>query len=73
MAYDLFLLLSTDKTLKLDLLALWPLLLENSGSPDQNARAFGHALLEYWTQNLTVEQLRERFVYYLGLSSSALK
>jgi predicted GTPase len=68
MAYDLFLLLSTDKTLKFDLLVLWPLLLENSGSPNQNAWAFGHALLEYWTRNLTVEQLRERFVYYLGLS-----
>ncbi|MBD2430111.1 MULTISPECIES: GTPase family protein [Fischerella] len=68
MAYDLFLLLSTDKTLKFDLLVLWPLLLENSGSPNQNAWAFGHTLLEYWTHNLTVEQLRERFVYYLGLS-----
>jgi predicted GTPase len=67
MGYDLFLLLSTEKTLKFDLLALWPLLLENSGSPDQNARAFGHALIEYWTQNLTMEQLRERFVYYLGV------
>ncbi|MGJ5675132.1 MAG: GTPase family protein [Nostochopsis sp.] len=67
MGYDLFLLLSTDKTLKFNLLALWPLLLENSGSPDQNARAFGHALIEYWTQNLTVEQLRERFGYYLGV------
>ncbi|BAZ68133.1 MAG: GTPase family protein [Pelatocladus maniniholoensis HA4357-MV3] len=67
MGYDLFLLLSTDKTLKFDLLALWPLLLENSGSPDQNAKAFGHALIEYWTQNLSVEQLRERFMYYLGV------
>ncbi|TBR61752.1 GTPase [Westiellopsis prolifica IICB1] len=67
MGYDLFLLLSTDKTLKFDLVALWPLLLENSGSPEQNARAFGHALIEYWTQNLTMEQLRERFGYYLGV------
>jgi uncharacterized protein len=44
---------------------LWPLLLENAASPDRNARAFGHALVEYWTQNLTVEQLRDRFEFYL--------
>jgi hypothetical protein len=48
-----------------DLLALWPLLLENSSTPDHNAWAFGHALLEYWTQNLTIPQLQERFKYYL--------
>ncbi|MBD2385343.1 GTPase family protein [Cylindrospermum sp. FACHB-282] len=67
MAYELFSLLHTDTTnpLNFDLLSLWPLLLENSASPDRNAWAFGHALVEYWTQNLTVEQLRERFNYYL--------
>ncbi|MGK7873361.1 MAG: GTPase [Xenococcaceae cyanobacterium] len=66
MAYDLFSLLSTgdSNTLNFDLLSLWPLLLENSGSPDRNAWAFGHALVEYWTQNLTVAQLQERFEYY---------
>lgn len=67
MAYDLFSLLNSGESKKLnfDLLALWPLLLENSASPDRNAWAFGHALVEYWTQNLTVELLRERFEYYL--------
>lgn len=67
MAYELFPLLNTDNSpsRKFDLLSLWPLLLENSGAPDRNAWAFGHALVEYWTQNLTVEQLRERFNYYL--------
>jgi predicted GTPase len=67
MAYDLFSLLSSgDSNIRnFDLLSLWPLLLENPASPDRNAWAFGHALLEYWTQNLTVEQLRERFEYYL--------
>jgi hypothetical protein len=67
MAYDLFSLLTSgdSKTLNFDLLSLWPLLLENSRSPERNAWAFGHALVEYWTQNLTVEQLRERFEYYL--------
>jgi predicted GTPase len=67
MAYDLFLLFNTESKnpLNLDLLALWPLLLENQGDPDRNAWAFGHALVEYWTQNLTIDQLRERFNSYL--------
>ncbi|MBD2344846.1 GTPase family protein [Anabaena subtropica] len=67
MAYDLFSLLKTEdsNTLNFDLLSLWPLLLENPATPDRNAWAFGHALIEYWTQNLTVEQLRQRFDYYL--------
>jgi predicted GTPase len=67
MAYELFPLLNTDnsKSRNFDLLSLWPLLLENTGKPDNNAWAFGHALIEYWTQDLTIEQLRERFNYYL--------
>ncbi|MGM3304527.1 GTPase family protein [Anabaena sp. WFMT] len=67
MAYELFPLLNTDNSpsRNFDLLSLWPLLLENSTTPDRNAWAFGHALIEYWTQNLTTEQLRERFDYYL--------
>lgn len=67
MAYDLFALLNAGDTKKLnfDLLSLWPLLLENPASPDRNAWAFGHALVEYWTQNLTVDQLRQRYEFYL--------
>jgi small GTP-binding protein len=67
MAYELFPLLNIDnsKTRNFDLLSLWPLLLENSSTPDHNAWAFGHALIEYWTQDLTIEQLRTRFNYYL--------
>ncbi|MBE9003746.1 GTPase family protein [Fortiea sp. LEGE XX443] len=66
-AYELFCLLKTDDShqINFDLISLWPLLLENSATSDRNAWAFGHALVEYWTQNLTVEQLRERFDYYL--------
>ncbi|MBW4596351.1 MAG: GTPase family protein [Brasilonema angustatum HA4187-MV1] len=66
MAYDLFSLLNpgNSNTLKFDLVSLWPLLLENSATPDRNAWAFGHALVEYWTRNLTVEQLRDQFEYY---------
>jgi len=69
MAYDLFSLLSSgDSNIRnFDLLSLWPLLLENPASGDRNAWAFGHALVEYWTKNLSVEQLRERFEYYLNV------
>ena len=67
MAYDLFSLLNAgdSKALNFDLLSLWSLVLENSATPERNAWAFGHALVEYWTRKLTVEQLRERFDYYL--------
>ncbi|MEH2347617.1 MAG: GTPase family protein [Nostoc sp.] len=70
MAYELFSLLNTatSNPLNFELLSLWPLMLENSTSPDRNAWAFGHALVEYWTQNLTVQQLRNRFEYYLSIA-----
>ena len=66
MAYDLFGLLGNgdDKKRNFDLLSLWPLLLENSGRPDRDAWAFGHALVEYWTKNLSIEELRKRLQYY---------
>ncbi|MDZ7993301.1 MAG: GTPase family protein [Nostoc sp. EfeVER01] len=67
MGYELFSLLN-PKSLNFELLSLWPLLLENTAAPDRNAWAFGHALVEYWTQNLTVEKLRERFEYYLAIA-----
>ncbi|MCT7975442.1 GTPase family protein [Laspinema olomoucense] len=66
MAYDLFNLLNTDaKPFHFDLLSLWPLLRDNRGTSDLNAWAFGHALVEYWTQKLTLQQLRSRFESYL--------
>ncbi|MGL5875858.1 MAG: GTPase family protein [Xenococcaceae cyanobacterium] len=65
MAYDLFKLLDTYDEIEFDLLSLWSILLKNSSTPDRNAWAFGHALVEYWTQKLTVEQLQERFEFYL--------
>jgi uncharacterized protein len=67
MAYDLHSLLNANKTQPIDfnLLSLWQLLLDNSATPDRNAWAFGHAVVEYWTQQLTSEQLLARFNYYL--------
>lgn len=66
MAYELFSLLSDDASIgNFDLLAIWGLLLENEANPDRNAWAFGHALVEYWTQDLSISQLRDRFNHYL--------
>jgi hypothetical protein len=66
MAYSLFPLFNEDdeKNLSFELMALWPLLLENPGSPEHNAWAFGHALIEYWTQGLTIDQFRQRFTVW---------
>ncbi|VEP13579.1 GTP-binding protein HSR1-related protein [Hyella patelloides LEGE 07179] len=66
MAYDLYLLLVDDaKISNFDFLSLWSLLLQNDASTDLNAYAFGHSLVEYWTQNLTIEELKTRFEFYL--------
>lgn len=74
MAYDLFSLLSDSKDLRnFDLLSLWPLLLDNPSTPDRNAWAFGHALVEYWAQGLTVKQLETRFHEYLEHREQAVK
>jgi hypothetical protein len=67
MAYDLHALLQPTATnpLNVDWRSLWPLLLENPASPDRTAWAWGHALVEYWTQDLAIAQLHQRFEYYL--------
>lgn len=66
MAYDLYMLLVDDaKISNFDFLTLWSLLLENDANPDRNTWAFGHSLVEYWTQDLTVEKLKERYQFYL--------
>ncbi|MBE9193625.1 GTPase family protein [Gloeocapsopsis crepidinum LEGE 06123] len=65
MAYELFSLLKPGNKRNFDLLSLWSLLLENTSAPERNAWAFGHALVEYWTENLSVEELHQRFEKYL--------
>jgi predicted GTPase len=67
MTYELFSLLSADEPAgrNFDLLALWSLLLDNRDSSDRNTWAFGHAMTEYWTQNLAIEQAQQRFEFYL--------
>ncbi|NLQ06442.1 GTPase family protein [Cylindrospermopsis raciborskii] len=75
MSYDLFKLLHTvqedgRKTREFDLLSLWPFLLENSGSPQQGAWSLGYSLIEYWTQDLTIEQLGERFHFWQRINNN---
>ena len=67
MAYELHSLLNNGqaKLIDFDLLSLWSLLINNSAAPNKNAYAFGHALVEYWTQSLTVQQLQIQFDRYL--------
>ena len=71
MAYELFSLLKSDNSINLnfDLLTIWPLLLVNNIPPERDAWAFGHALVEFWQQNLTVTQLQERVEYYRQLQN----
>ena len=66
MAYDLFVLLNDNSGIgNFDLRSLWSLLLENNEA-DNNTWAFGHALVEYWTKELSSKELRERYQFYLG-------
>ena len=67
MAYDLFMLLTDEpKISNFDLRSLWLLLLNNDATPDKNAWAFGHALVEFWTQHLTISELEGRYQWYLS-------
>ncbi len=64
LAYDLFNLLTAAKNKaqlrSFNLLALWPALMQSSGNGDQDARAFGRLMVEYWTGALPTDHLRDR-------------
>ncbi|MEM9543922.1 MAG: GTPase family protein [Cyanobacteria bacterium P01_E01_bin.42] len=73
MAYDLFSLFNLEQSDKgkFDLLALWPLLLEQSMGDREKiqtpktTKALGYALVEYWTQPLDINRLQDRYEAYL--------
>ncbi|OUC12887.1 MAG: GTPase [Alkalinema sp. CACIAM 70d] len=66
MAYELYnLLADRAQSPAFDLLALWPVLTNPAGTPDRNAWAFGHTVVEYWTGTLPVEKLGDRFTQFL--------
>jgi uncharacterized protein len=67
MAYDLFVLIKAEipNIRTFDFLGIWSVLSDSSGTSDRNAWAFGHAIAEYWTADLTLLQFQERFKTYL--------
>lgn len=66
MSYDLYLLLNEEANFRnFDLRSLWSLLLEDNDAQSLNTWALGNTLVEYWTQNLSSAELRDRYQYYL--------
>jgi small GTP-binding protein len=50
-----------------EILKLWPIMLQGGDRPPiHNAWAWGQALVEYWTQDLTTDTLKTRFDHYLN-------
>lgn len=73
MAYELFSLLSEgDEDIgNFELRSLWPVLLDNPDPPNRNAWAFGHAVVEFWLQDLSTQQLKAHFAEYFERFESA--
>jgi small GTP-binding protein len=71
MAYDLFQLLNdfATKSLKFELISLWSLLSDNSASPQISAWALGNSLVEYWSKNLSKEELEKKYAEYINKSA----
>ncbi len=68
LAYDLFNLIDPDDQ-SFDLVTLWPTLLNNDALPEQNAWAFGHALLAYWLRETSrLDSAFERYLQEYGQS-----
>ncbi|MDB9526675.1 50S ribosome-binding GTPase [Oscillatoria sp. CS-180] len=50
-----------------EILKLWPILLQSRDrAPGQTAWAWGQALVEYWTKDLSTNALKTRFEHYLN-------
>ncbi|MTF37861.1 GTPase [Cyanobacterium aponinum] len=66
LAYELFNLLNDNnkQNKQFDLLSLWTLIIDMKGLPEDDAWAFGHALVEFWTKNLNFQTLEERYNFY---------
>lgn len=72
MGYELFTLLAEPEAHPVfDFLSLWPLLLETAPSIQEDAWAFGQAMVELWTGKVGVEQLQERYQSYLSKATLA--
>ncbi len=76
MAWDLYSLLGTAER-TFDLLLLWPLVLETSPAPDQDAWAFGQTLVQYWLEaepheEIRLSTLQNRYQTYLQEAGSKM-
>ncbi len=65
MAYELVAILGDREQRSVNLLELWPLIVNKTAAPDRDAWAFGHAIVEYWQQDLGKESLLQRYETYL--------
>jgi uncharacterized protein len=59
LAYDLYNLIQPG--IPFDLVAIWPLLIDQRDRPDRNARTFGYVVIEYWVKLLSPAQLLINF------------
>ncbi|TVQ42421.1 MAG: GTP-binding protein [Gloeocapsa sp. DLM2.Bin57] len=64
LVYELFQLLE-EPGRNLDLMIIWPLLLDQSASNETTAWSLGKALIEYWTTDCSPEQLKQKYQDYL--------
>ncbi|MEG3436413.1 GTPase [Pannus brasiliensis CCIBt3594] len=64
MAYDLYNLLNPEDK-SFDLQAIWPFAVKTPAPPDKDASAFGHALVEYWMRDLSIEEFEKSYRDYL--------
>lgn len=64
LVYELFQLLE-EPGINLDLMIIWPLLLDQSASNETTVWSLGKALIEYWTTDCSPEQLKQKYQGYL--------
>jgi uncharacterized protein len=72
MAWEIYALLGTADQ-SFDLLFLWPLVIETSQSPTQEAWAFGQTIVEYWlesSEEMVLSTLQARYQSYLQQAKS---
>ena len=71
MAYELLGVLGDGKQSSLDLLQLWPAIVQNTAPPDLDAWAFGQAVVEFCQQGLTPDAFQQRYDAYLQDSQAS--
>jgi len=65
LVYELFQLLK-EPGRDLEVMLIWPLVLDNSASHQDTAWALGRSLIEYWSTDCSPQQLKEKYQSYLN-------